>query len=462
MIQRRLIYYFVILIGLTILSSGIYIQHNLRSELESELGAKLVSIAGLTASTVEAELLVLLGPGDEDTRTFNTFLMQLQKQKAAADMKRILITTPSGEIWLDTEEQPIGTSYARYTLYQHEKDIALQGKTTSSMLFQHTDGKWYMTGFAPITNQNKIVGLVAVEGSAASLNLIDRVRRNLISIGIVTLVIAILFAGFISRRLTAPIFVLQQASQRIEDGDLETPIRVHSNTEIQDLAKTMEDMRKGILQRDKRQLGMLAGVAHEIRNPLGGIELFGGLLRADLHKQSQQEKLDRIMQETRKIGQIANHFIDFATPIQANKSICDIVEVVEQAQSLCEHKLKQKQISIETSGNAKIFADPLHLRQVFLNLLLNSIDACEMNGHISVHIQKKNSKINIAVTDTGNGIPQEKQADIFEPFFSTKEKGSGLGLAMTEKLVELNNGEIKLQQSDKNGTTFHIQFKGMV
>ncbi|NIA28490.1 MAG: HAMP domain-containing protein [Actinobacteria bacterium] len=458
MIRKRLIFLFILQIALVLILSGIYLRYSLQNTLEAELGEKLENIAAIVAVQMDPSLVTLLGPGDEETRIYNNLRQTLLGIRTAAKMKRIVVLTPAGGIWLDTEfNTMIGTVYLQGQFNRNEIESVLQGRKASSILFRGNDGRLYKSGYAPLKKGRQVVGIVAVEGGVESLAIVNTMQRRLVQIGIVSLLFSVVLAVFTSHRLTAPLHKLRQSAQKIARGKLDKEIAIKGKDEIAFLAQTMEEMRKAILQRDERQKAMLAGVAHEIRNPLGGIELFAGLLHDELTNPEQKSNAEKILKESKNLKTLVQNFLDFAKPIVARKESCSVRKVWDETEQLLRNEFEKKNIAPDVSGDAMVFVDPQHLKQIFMNLAINALQAISGNGRISVTVSENKKNTVITFSDSGSGISPDIQKNIFEPFFSNKEKGLGLGLAMCKMMVEQNNGTIQLVESNNQGTTLQIQ-----
>jgi signal transduction histidine kinase len=420
----------------------------------------LETIAASLSVQLDASLITLLGPGDEETRIYRNLIERLQQLLNATKMRRIAVMTPAGGIWLDTNSgSRIGTVYLEYQVNRREIARVLQNSTASSPLFRGHDKQWYKSGYAPLVLDARVAGIVVVEGSAETLATVRKIQQRLLQLGGFSLLLSFILALLISKRLTAPLAKLQQAARRIGIGKFDQSINMNGHDEIAFLAQTMEEMRKAIIRRDERQKAMLAGVAHEIRNPLGGIELFAGILRDELSDPQMKVKADRILNETRNLKTLIQNFLDFARPIVAKKEKCDLYSCWLNARDLVIDELHDKLVTVNVDGvSPTIFADAQHIKQVFLNLALNSLYALpEEHGEINISFKENNNKIFTLFSDNGPGIPEKIRPLIFEPFFSSKEKGMGLGLAMVKTLLEQNDGSIELQSEGK-GATFLLTF----
>jgi signal transduction histidine kinase len=255
--------------------------------------------------------------------------------------------------------------------------------------------------------------------------------------------------------LTKPLLTLRKAAARLGQGHMEERIPVHGKDEIAFLGSTMEEMRQAILQRDEQQKAMLAGVAHELRNPLGGIELFAGLLADDAADDTARQRAQRILNETRNLKTLVQDFLEYARPISPKPQWCAISACWNESIELV--KSQSKSIEFSLTGDAQVWMDPQHLKQILLNLALNAVHAVADAGRVTCTVHAQEGRCFVDVADTGKGIPESIRNKIFEPFFSSKEKGLGLGLAMVRLLTEANKGSVQLLRSDGTGTCFRLE-----
>jgi signal transduction histidine kinase len=456
-IRKRLIILFVLQIAIVLLVSGFYLRYHLQNVLENELGVKLETTAAAIATQLDASLISILAPGDEETRTFHNLMQRVTDIKLATHMQRIVAFSPDGRVWIDTQtSNRIGERYLRQDFDRVEIRTVLQGRTTSSVLFVGNDGRMFKSGYAPLRLRDQIAGIIAVEGSAQSLQAIRAFQRKLLHIGAFSLLFSFILAFFTSHRMTAPLLRLQAAAKNIGQGKLDQAIATKGEDEIAFLARTMEEMRKAIIQRDEQQKAMLAGVAHEIRNPLGGIELFAGLLLDDLTRSEMRERAEKILKESKNLRTLIQNFIDYAKPVVPKREPCSVADSWQEALQFISDQANSHRVQNNFSGHATALVDQQHLKQVFLNLGLNAIQSMPKGGSIEIRAINEKNRVRIDFSDTGTGIPEEMQPHIFEPFYSSKEKGLGLGLAIVKNLLEQNGGSIRLKKTSSSGSTFEI------
>jgi signal transduction histidine kinase len=455
-IRTRLIFLFTLQIVIVFFAGGFYLDWRLRQTLEAELAVKLESLAKAVSLQIDGELLQNLDPGDEQTRTYKNLKLQLQAAKQATRVRRIYIFSKNQTSLVDTKpEITIGTEYVFLPISQTELEILFAGGTVNSTLFKGRDGRLYKTGFAPVVSNGKVKAALALEGSAETLEAIQTVRRDLLLLGIAVLVGSVMLGFLFSERITNPINRLKVAAQKIAKGDYETAMPIKGSDEIAFLGQTMEEMRRAIVQRDIRQKAMLAGVAHEIRNPLGGIELFAGLLASELEHEKGKKEAGKILKEVQNLKKIVQDFLDYARPTKPKKQYCSIKETFNQAQMLMPQELNGCTIEChEEKDGQRVWVDPQHLKQIFLNLLKNSVQAMQGSGTIRLEIVSHSHSVRLLFSDSGPGIPREIREQIFEPFFTNRKDGTGLGLAIVKSLVEENGGAVRVVEGE--GAVFEI------
>ena len=208
-------------------------------------------------------------------------------------------------------------------------------------------------------------------------------------------------------------------------------------------------------------IGRLAsGIAHEVGNPLGSISAYSQILLMGGESEAERiEYLRAIESESRRIGELINHLLNFSRPTADYIEWVEVNDVIDQALTLVSAQKKFKAIIVTkvldpTSPQVKIDAD--QLKQVLINLFLNAADAMLDGGELTVQSQTSSQFVCISITDTGVGIRSADRARIFDPFFTTKPDGTGLGLAMSARLIEKHGGVIEVHSEEGEGSTFTV------
>ena len=205
---------------------------------------------------------------------------------------------------------------------------------------------------------------------------------------------------------------------------------------------------------------MAASIAHEIRNPvagvLGALQIFDTeISKDDPHK----EIIAEMMEQLGRINRTTNDLLSYARPSPPVFEEVKIDEVVEKTISLLSPQLKAASIKMDVSlqnHNTAIIADRNLLQQLLWNIMLNAVQAMPGGGTLAVKTSKENSSVKIEITDTGSGISQENLEKIFKPFFTTKHKGTGLGMAISKRIVEQHKGSITISSEVHKGTVVTI------
>ena len=206
---------------------------------------------------------------------------------------------------------------------------------------------------------------------------------------------------------------------------------------------------------------LTGGVAHEIKNPLNAIALHLEVLRSKL--EAEQPEVNVISREIKRLDNVVKTFLTFNRPIELQARPLDLGEVVEQVLALVSVDAEAKNIRIETALTGKLWlnGDPDLLKQAILNVVNNGLEAMLEGGKLLIRSEWIADECEVRITDDGAGIPPEIQARIFNLYFTTKEQGSGIGLATTFRVVQLHSGTIDFVSEPGRGTTFRLRFPGM-
>lgn len=279
------------------------------------------------------------------------------------------------------------------------------------------------------------------------------------------LIVSVSMAFVIIQIISNPLANLKRNAIKIEEGNYGTKVDILSNDEIGELAEafnsmsqTLKNNTEELIKKEKlAALGEMAAVlAHEIKNPLTSIKMNVDILEESLQLKNNDEFPFSIMKkEINRLNNLVKDVLQFSSQMDLVCSDLDIKSLISEILFQLTNKLEKKNISvINKIESNKLSADYEKLKQVFFNLLDNSIESIDKDGSIEIISHSENNNLYISIKDSGNGI--ENTDKIFEPFFTTKASGTGLGLSVSQKIIEQHGGKIKLITSSPGETIFEI------
>ena len=204
-----------------------------------------------------------------------------------------------------------------------------------------------------------------------------------------------------------------------------------------------------------------AGIAHEIRNPLNSISLFVQLLHQTATEPDQLEYQGKILKEVDRIDSIIRKLLDASRRTRTISSNVQINQVIDSAVEAFSPQTESRKIQVDRRYHCvppPITADPTELEQIFTNLFLNALDAMSHGGHLIIELFEKDGRVIVRVADSGNGISSDVLPSIFDPFFSTKNRGTGMGLPVAQRIARMYEGNMEVEVTSPKGTTFRLEF----
>ena len=225
-----------------------------------------------------------------------------------------------------------------------------------------------------------------------------------------------------------------------------------------------EMVRERLLRAEKlAEIGQLAaGVAHEIRNPLAGIR---GAIEVLKESYAENEIQSRIMEEillrVDRLNAVVTDLLEYSKPTVLHMTQVRLNHVLEEAIATlsCDLNLQHIEILKSYHSDTTVWADSMLLEGVFINLMLNAAQAMNHAGVLRIGTQEKDGQVSVSFTDTGPGIEKEIMNKIFSPFFTTRSAGSGLGLSLCKKYVDVHEGKIEVKTEIGKGSTFTIHLR---
>lgn len=233
---------------------------------------------------------------------------------------------------------------------------------------------------------------------------------------------------------------------------------------VEEKSFELEQAHAEILQAEKlASLGhLVAGLAHEIRNPLNAISLFGQMLKPALaHDAEKVGYVDRLLGEVDRVDNILVKLLASSSRSRGTAEPVSLRQVIDGVLKNFSEQFETHNIELDKNlerGLPTITADPAEIELIFTNLFTNALYEMREGGRLGVRLARKQELIQIEVSDTGQGIPPQNLSKIFDPFFTTKTKGTGFGLSVVLRIVKTYNGHIKAQSEPGQGTVFQIEF----
>jgi signal transduction histidine kinase len=311
----------------------------------------------------------------------------------------------------------------------------------------------------------------------------EEARERLAATGLLSLLLIAIIA-VVSWRFTRPIKELSNAALRVSSGDFDFEVPVVRRDEVGALARIFNEMLAGL--REKRELEerlrraersaissrVAAGIAHEIRNPLSFISLSVDYVRDKFAPAAEQARadftqlMDSVKEEINRLNDLVSDFLNLGRPARLKLRELDARSLVEEVAGLVRAKAEQQgvrlavRVTSEAYGShsldTHIQADADQLKTCFSNLAINAVQAMPEGGALTITLHPRSSNVEVQFADTGHGIAPESLEHLFEPYFTTKEKGTGLGLALTKKLIEDHGGRVTVDSKLGVGTTFAV------
>ena len=436
--------------------------------LEAELDRRLLDVAGVAGDLAFGidDALALFSPGDEESDDWRGFQRLLHRLSDEGYVDRAdIFRWEAGDrvaTALVSVDLAIGQELSQVAPYIATIAKASEDGQATTELFESADGTSVKYGFMRLGSQTFLGVLIPTDHLAPLI----RLRWTLVALAVGAAAAAGLIGWRLASGIASRLEVLSRGALRIQRGSMDRPFDIEGEDEIGRLARAMERMRTGIRRRDEQLRVMLSRVAHEIRNPLGGLELFASAAQESDDSEERRTILGRIRKEVRDLNAIINEFLGFARPGQTRLRLHDVREPVGEAAALVENDLERRGGRLEVALPAKPLlarADPRHVKRLTLNLLRN---AAQAGDTVWLSGAMVNGEVRLSVRDDGPGIARELRDRIFEPFVGDKAQGTGLGLAIVREMVEVNRGRVSVVSGDVegapsgSGAEFHVYLRG--
>ncbi len=333
----------------------------------------------------------------------------------------------------------------------------------------------------PVIVNNEQVGYVHIKMVLDDFtNLLKSNNLKRLIATVIVFTIGIVVSLFLSWKYTEPIHEVVHAAKKVAAGDLSETLSIKRNDEIGELAKSFNEMIEKLrLQKELEDrlnqaerlsaLGQFAsGLAHEIRNPLNFINLSIDHIRKKFVPKNKidKETFSRLMlevkDEIRRLNDLISNFLNYGKPIRLHLKEIDLKLIINEITALAEQKIQMEKINIEIDipeDMPMVVIDKDQMKICFINIILNSIQAMPKGGSLTIRARPNSNDANLDIifTDTGAGIDIQDMDKIFDPYFTTKDVGIGLGLALTKKIINEHKGEIFIFSRPGVGTNVTIR-----
>lgn len=387
------------------------------------------------------------------------------------DLKGNLIYTTQPRVL----EQGLTSSKIQYEALYQIKTL----RKASSIQNEKIGGLEFLSAYVPVFSQNNkmeaILNLPYFSKQTELKKEISNFLLTLINVYVLLISLSIVIALFVANRIAKPLKLVQRQMAALKLGKRNEPIEWHLKDEIgllveqynkmtEELARSAEALAKS--EREEAWREMARQVAHEIKNPLTPMKLsVQHLMRAAKERPEQIssliEKTSRVLvEQIDSLSSIASAFSDFAKMPGAKNENINLYEVVLHCYELF-RETENVKISFENRiGNNQltVLGDKEQLQRVFTNIIKNAVQVLEGNkeGFVAIEISENQHRYIVSIKDNGPGIPLNEHEKVFQPYFTTKSGGTGLGLAMSEKIITALGGEIWFESEEGRGATFYV------
>jgi len=462
---RRLFIFVLVAFAVAVSAVGGFLAwREANRALEAELDKRASWVAGAAAETgLQATLLSGFEPGIEDLRTWTSVQSRLARLRRF--VREAYVVAPDNTALVSSfpaDSVPVGTPLRFLDQFEPELAEARSVGSATTRGFRGSDGLLYKWGFTQLEQSDLVL---AVLMQADYLSPLALLKRNLVLVSGLAALLAAALAALLAAGIVEPVERLSRVAFRIQRGHMDEPVAPERGLELGRLSRAMERMRQGVQQRDEQLRLMLAQVAHEIRNPLGGLELFASAAGEAEDPEERRRLIGRIHAEVSELNTIIDEFLAFARPLASAHATQDLREALRDAAELVMAEVDKNGGALRvdlpaTPLAARVDAD--HAKRAALNLLRNAAQVAE---HVVLKAWAERGEVVVSVSDDGPGVPEALRERIFDPFVTDKAQGAGLGLAIVRKVAEANGGRVELTRTGETdggrGSEFRVYFPSL-
>jgi len=449
-LKLRIILTFVLITVIIVFLLARASYHFVRNLYLAQLTEQVEIVTELVARQIGLKYIQVLNLGLPIEMTKQHFQSLFQRNISTKTPTEIFIFDTGFKIIVHSDMKKItGIQEAQLLLYRKEISDLNINEATSSLPFKGADGAWYLWGFFRLDHGFWL----AYRESAKRLEKVDAFSMLFWYVGFAGLLISVLVGIILARTITKPIDRLVKFSTEIGKGNFDVPLPVKVHGELGILSKSMDKMRHDLIKQQKEREEMLAQIAHEIRNPLGGIELLANLSKEDIIKGIQNtDYLNKILKEITTLKLLITSYLTYSRPQAAKAQWVELTPIIDDVKKVITRSLDKKNGKFSFVNQiGHIWFDPNHLKQILINLISNSVDFIALDGEVMVLARVHDHKWIIEISDDGPGIPEQDLDLVFKPFYTTRGEGTGLGLAISKKLCDENNAQLVVKNRKDRG-----------
>jgi len=452
-LKYRILFVFTAITVLLVAIMARVSYESVRENYLQQAGAQVKMLSAYMAHSLDPKYLDFIS-SDKDQVADEFYQQFLQDEVKKSGVENAFIFNKGFNILATAKEQ---VSSSQLKLNQNEILLITPKETGVSFPFSNEQGLWFIWGFYRI-NDNFYLG---VQENASRLETLNKLSTIFFGIGLAGVILTLIAGWFIAQSIAEPVDKLVNYSKEIGTGNFTANPPEKISGEFAILKNSMQQMQSDLATHNREREQMLAQIAHEIRNPLGGIELLSGLVKENLDADDpSQAHLKKIIDEVHGLKSQLTLFLEYSKPQAVNKRKVDLQKLSKEIKENFSIELEQKRINFKTDiKQESVYFDPGHLKQTLINLVANSIDAVNGNGEIVFSSTQQNGSNIIQVSDNGPGVKEDEMETVFSPFFTTKANGTGLGLAICQKLCSANSADISLKNNKQTGCTFSLKVK---
>lgn len=455
-IKTRILLTFVLIMTLfiAVLARGGYLTT--RKIYLDEARSYLMRLTLMIGNDINKKYLPYLLP-ENDTAANIYYRNAFQLMTKASGVSDIFIFNIQKQVILDTNAE---MSAERLYLSKTEIESLKPGDAHVSVPFATPQGTWYLWGFYRL-NDNYFAG---IRESVGALEPLNNLGRFFILISIGTLLVIVAASFIIARSIARPIEQLAGFSGEIALAGSAVQPPAPMSGELAVLRDAMVRMQADIRDQNEQRENMLAQIAHEIRNPLAGVELLTGLIDEDAQEHlAIRENAQKIKEQVQGLKGQLTAFLEYSRPAEPHPENVELKDIPAALMPSFAAIQKEKDIWINFDNlKGKMYFDRGQLLQVLLNLLGNAVEASSEHSEIYVYSTAVENGLRIIVEDKGEGVAEADWDKLFKPFFTTRSMGTGLGLAVCRKLCHANQAGLHLDPAYKNGARFMIDLQNNI